>query len=274
MATDETERTLHALADSLYRSEQSRKPVQPITEAFPPLTLEQAYRVQQINAERRLGMGQKLVGHKIGLTAKVMQELFNVSEPDYGHLFDNMVHEASEALDLSELIDPQIEVEPAFILSRRLKGPGVTAEEVLDATDHIRVCFEVIDSRVVDWRIKLQDTVGDNGSSARVILGSERVGPRSLELDNLDSFLEMDGKIEDRGNPGAILGHPANGVAWLANAISRFGLALEAGHTVLPGTCTKSHRIAGYRSVRGNIEGIGDVSVELVNAPTISRKSA
>jgi 2-keto-4-pentenoate hydratase len=150
-------------------------------------------------------------------------------------------------------------------------GPGVTGEQVLDSTAYISTCFEVIDSRVADWRIKLQDTVADNGSSARVVIGTDRVRPRDLKLDDLDSFIEMDGVVKDRGNTSAILGHPANGVAWLANAISKFGLALEAGHTVLPGTCTRSHRMAGFRTVRGVIEGIGEVSMELVGEPTVRK---
>jgi 2-oxopent-4-enoate hydratase len=267
--SEKTEQVLRRLADSLYRSEETRQPIGPLTEAYPPLTLEQAYRVQQINAERRIGLGQKLVGHKIGLTAQAMRDLFKVSEPDYGHLFDNMVHDHRKPLDLAGLIDPQIECEPAFVLSKRLKGPGVTGEQVLDATAYISTCFEVIDSRVADWRIKLQDTVADNGSSARVVMGPDRVRPRDLKLDCLDSFLEMDGEVKDRGNTSAILGHPANGVAWLANAISKFGLALETGHIVLPGTCTRSHRMAGFRTVRGMIEGIGEVSIRLHGAPTI-----
>lgn len=269
--TGQAESILRALADSLYQAEETRVPIEPLTDSFPALTLEQAYRVQQVNAERRMAMGQALVGHKIGLTAKAMQEQFNVSEPDYGHLFDTMVHDPATPLDLSELIDPQIEVEPAFVLSKRLMGPNVTADDVMAATDYISVCFEVIDSRVVDWRIKLQDTVGDNGSSARVIMGAEKVKPDSLELDNQASVIEMDGKVLERGNTSAILGHPANGVAWLANAISKFGMALEAGHIVLPGTCTRAHRIGGHREVSGHIAGLGDVTVVLENLPAVHK---
>jgi 2-keto-4-pentenoate hydratase len=261
------------LADDLFNAEATRVPIEPLTETFPPLTVDQAYQVQKINADRRVAMGQKVVGHKIGLTAKAMQELFNVSEPDYGHLLNTMVHDAKEPLDMSGLIDPQIEVEPAFVLSKRLMGPGLTSKDVLAATDYISVCFEVIDSRVIDWRIKLQDTVADNGSSARVIMGSKKVKPGKLALDNLASDMELGGTVAERGNTGAVLGHPANGVAWLANAISRFGLALEAGHTVLPGTCTRSRRFAGHGSVLGRIEGLGEVSVKLKNAPAIVKKT-
>lgn len=263
---------LNRLADALYDAEQTRVPIGPLTDAVPELTVAEAYRVQRINAERRMALGQRLVGHKIGLTAKAMQEQFNVSEPDYGHLLEPMIHDASKPLDLSELIDPMIEVEPAFVLSKRLQGPGIDTQAVIDATDYISVCFEVIDSRVADWRIKLQDTVADNGSSARVTIGADRVKPVDLpSLDNLDSVFEMDGEVLAEGNTSAILGHPANGIAWLANAISQYDLALEAGDIVLPGTCTRSHRIGDHKNVRGVISEIGEVSLDLVNMPAITK---
>jgi 2-keto-4-pentenoate hydratase len=136
----------------------------------------EAYRIQQANVERRLSRGERVVGHKIGLTARTMQELFGVSEPDYGHLLDTMLHDEHVPLDLSALIDPQIEVEPAFVLGSRLQGPNVDVADVLAATEYVCVCFEVIDSRIIDWRVRLQDTVADNGSSARVVLGAHKAG--------------------------------------------------------------------------------------------------
>jgi 2-keto-4-pentenoate hydratase len=260
------------IADELHLAEQSRVPIEPLTDAHPHLSIADAYRIQRANAERRIAMGQRVVGHKIGLTAKAMQEQFNVSVPDYGHLLAPMIHDARAPLDLSELIDPMIEVEPAFVLSTRLQGPGVTMDDVLEATDYISVCFEVIDSRIVDWRIKLQDTVADNGSSARVIVGSKKVRPADIAaLNDLDSVFEMDGRVMAEGNTSAILGHPANGIAWLANALSGFNLALEAGDIVLPGTCTRSHRIGGHKHVRGAIDEIGEVELDLANLPSITK---
>lgn len=260
-------------AAALRQAEKSRNPIIPLTESYPGLALEDAYRIQQINVKQRVREGARIVGHKIGLTAKAMQELFGVNEPDYGHLLDSMLHDAAGPLDMESLIDPQIEVEPAFILGKPLKGPGLGIEDVLAATEFVCACFEIIDSRIVDWRIRLQDTVADNGSSARVILGSKRVKPRELSLDDLDTRLEVDGTLVEEGNTRAILGHPANGVAWLANKISEFGVALDAGHIVLPGTCTRSFRIGGHRTATGNIAGLGSVSVELINAPTVPNSS-
>jgi 2-keto-4-pentenoate hydratase len=256
-------------AARLAGAESSRRPIEPLTDEFERLSVADAYRVQQANVQRRLVRGEQIVGHKIGLTAKTMQELFGVSEPDYGHLMDTMVHDARAPLDLSTLIDPQIEVEPAFVLRKRLRGPNVAIAQVLDATDYVCVCFEVIDSRIVGWRIKLQDTVADNGSSARVVLGDGRRDPSDLDLGNLQTDLELDGRIVQTGNTSAILGHPASGVAWLANHIAGFGLALEPGHVVLPGTCTRSVRIGGHREAIGRIAGLGEVSLRLTGAPSV-----
>jgi len=258
-------------ADKLANAELQRRPIEPLTKLFPQLSLLDAYRIQQINAERRTRRGERIVGHKVGLTAKAMQDLFGVREPDYGHLLDTMIHNADEPLDLSELIDPQIEIEPAFILGKRLAGPKIAVDDVLAATEYLSVCFEVIDSRITDWRIKIQDTVADNGSSARVILGSRKMKPSALSLENLETVLEVDGVVVETGNTGAILGHPANGVAWLANTLAEFGVSLEAGEIVLPGTCTRSCRIAGHRLVKGRIAGLGEVSIALENAPFVNK---
>lgn len=264
---------VQAAAALLRDAEGKRQPVAPITERFPGLPVQQAYRIQRLNVERRVAGGDRVVGHKIGLTARAMQELFAVDEPDYGHLLASMIHDATQPLDMSGLIEPQIEVEPAFLLGRPLAGPGVTREDVLAATEFVVCCFEVIDSRIAAWRIKLEDTVADNGSSARVVLGAQHMPVSVLADEGIQTVLEVDGQVVETGNTAAILGHPASGVAWLANALAEFGVALEAGHLVLPGTCTRSYRIAGCRFARGSIEGLGDVSLELTNKPTVARKA-
>jgi len=258
----------------LYGAESSRRPIQPLTSRFPQLTVPEAYRIQQANVERRLKRGEHVVGHKIGLTARAMQEMFGVNEPDYGHLLDTMLHDERVPLDLGTLIDPQIEIEPAFVLGSRLQGPAVGVADVLAATEYVCVCFEIIDSRIIDWRVRLQDTVADNGSSARVVLGAFKADPNTLDLDNLETELELDGVVRETGNTSAILGHPANGIAWLANRISEFGLTLEAGHVVLPGTCTRCVRIGGHARVAGRIEGLGEVTLQLVGAPSVPNKQA
>ena len=144
---------------------------------------------------------------------------------------------------------------------------------MLAATDYVTACFEVIDSRIVDWRIRIQDTVADNGSSARVLLGSRRIRPADLALDGLDTVLSLDGVAVETGNTGAILGHPANGIAWLANNLAAYGVTLEPGAIVLPGTCTRCRRVAGHRRIHGSIVGLGEVELALERAPTVDHSA-
>jgi 2-keto-4-pentenoate hydratase len=258
---------LEQLARDLFEAESERRSIDPLTDSVPDMTLDDAYRIQRINVERRVAAGQKIIGHKIGLTGKPMQEKFAVNEPDYGHLLDTMYQDEREPLNLGELIDPQVEVEPAFVLGKELAGPGLTVDDVITATDYVVVCFEVIDSRITDWRIRLADTVADNGSSARFTLGTEKIGPDGLELDNLDTVLEVDGHVVETGNTKAIMGHPAKGIAWLGNKVADFGIVLEAGHVVLPGTCIRSFRIAGHRRATGRIAGLGAVTLNIEGTP-------
>jgi 2-keto-4-pentenoate hydratase len=258
---------LAQLASDLFDAEFERRSIEPLTDSYPDLTLEDAYRIQQLNIERRTAAGEKIVGHKIGLTGRPMQKKFGVNEPDYGHLLDSMYHDERKPLNLGELIDPQVEVEPAFILGKDLAGPGLTIDDVIDATDYIVTCFEVIDSRITDWRIKLPDTVADNGSSSRFTLGAQKTSPDGLALDDLETILEVDGDIVEAGNTKEILSHPANGIVWLGNKLAEFGIVLEAGHVVLPGTCLRSFRIAGHRQARGRIAALGDVTLNVEGAP-------
>jgi 2-keto-4-pentenoate hydratase len=263
-------RDLPALARRLAEAERSREPVGPLTGDVPDLSVSDAYEIQRLNAAERVGAGQLIRGHKIGLTAQVMRELFGVDEPDYGHLFDTMFVTAGSTLDLSTLIDPQIEVEPAFLLGAPLSGPGVGVADVLAATSWIIPAFEIIDSRIRDWDIKLQDTVADNGSSALVVLGPDRRRPDEIPLDDLATALFLDGRQVERGNTSAILGHPAAGVAWLANAVGEYGVRLEAGQIVLPGTATRSHRIAGHRTARADIDQLGSVTLSFTGEPKVA----
>jgi 2-keto-4-pentenoate hydratase len=258
---------LAKFADELHEAELARRPMESLTKRFTGLTAEDAYRIQLMNIQRRVAAGERIIGHKIGLTARAMQIKFNVDTPDYGHLMDTMVLTPGMALDMSELIDPQIEVEPAFVLGRELAGPGVTLDDVMQAIEYTCVCFEVIDSRITNWAIKLQDTVADNGSSSRLLLGAARIDPNDVALDNLATDLEVDGRVVESGNTNAILDHPGNGVVWLANAVAKFGVVFEAGHIILPGTSTRSFRLSGCKVARGRIAGLGEVELRLSGKP-------
>jgi 2-keto-4-pentenoate hydratase len=252
---------LAELAALLAGAEAARAPIEPLTAEAPDLSVAQAYTVQRLNVDRRVAAGARVRGHKIGLTAASMQELFGIDEPDYGHLLDDMfVLEGSE-IPTCELISPRVEVEAAAILGRELRGPGVTVADVIRAVDWLVAAIEVIDSRVADWRIGLADTIADNGSSARVVIAGRPVRLADVDLRRMPVRVEIDGEIVSCGVTGMVLGNPLSAIAWLANALGRQGVALEAGHVVLPGTPLPAIPVAPGMHARGVFDGLGDVDV-------------
>jgi 2-keto-4-pentenoate hydratase len=182
-----TNEDLISLADALMQAERDRKPVPPLTDTFPDMTDEEAYEIQLLNVRRRVERGGKIRGHKIGLTAKAMQELFGVDEPDYGHLFDDMFEYEAMTVRTERYIAPRVEIETAFILGRTIEGSNVTVADVIRAVEWVVPSIEIIDSRIRDWRIKLADTIADNGSSAGVVLGARPVRVSDLDLRNLSA---------------------------------------------------------------------------------------
>ena len=180
MSLNETE--LSKAAQKLIAASRDLKPIDPFTETYPNITIGEAYRIQIITVERRVSEGRKVVGKKIGLTSPTMQQMFNVTEPDYGHLLDDMLVYQGEELSTSRLLQPRIEGEIAFVLERDLMGPGITPTDVIRATAGVIAALEIIDSRIRDWKIKIQDTVADNASSAAFVLGSKFVPLTDLDL--------------------------------------------------------------------------------------------
>jgi 2-keto-4-pentenoate hydratase len=250
-----------ALAARLADAEASRAPIEPLTAEAPDLSVAQAYAIQRANVARRLAAGARVRGHKIGLTAPSMQELFGIDEPDYGHLLDEMfVLEGSE-IPISELISPRVEVEAAAILGRDLPGPGVTVADVIRAVECVVASIEVIDSRIAEWRIGLADTIADNGSSARVVIAGRPMRLADVDLRRMPVRVEVDGAIVSCGVTGMVLGNPLSAIAWLANALGRQGVTLEAGHVVLPGTPLPAIPVVPGMHVRGVFDGLGDVDL-------------
>jgi 2-keto-4-pentenoate hydratase len=221
--------------------------------------VEDAYRIQLLNVKRRLADGRKIVGKKIGLTSPAMQTMFGVGEPDYGHLLDDMLIHQGEGLKVEQLIQPRVEGEIAFILDRDLKGPGVTPTEVLRATAGVVAALEIIDSRIKDWKIKIQDTVADNASSAAFVVGSKMVSVTGLDLRHVGFVLTKNGRLSSLGAGAAVLGSPAQAVAWLANKMGEFGVALNAGEIVLSGAACAAVPISAGDSVHLVVDRIGEV---------------
>jgi 2-keto-4-pentenoate hydratase len=259
-----SEDIIRQISQELYRAEKERKPVAPLTERHPGLEIDDAYRIQLGVVEMKKADGSKVVGKKIGLTSKAMQKMLNVDQPDYGHIFGNTVIEDGASFPVKELIQPKIEPEVAFILDRDLKGPGVTAMQVMLATRFVVPALEIIDSRVEGWRIKLADTIADNASSARVVLGGPPKAIDQVDLRLIGMVMEKNGEVAQTGAGAAVLGHPANAVAWLANAIGRFGVTLSAGEVVMPGAISGAVDVAAGDTVRASFHGLGTVSVRFV----------
>ena len=266
---DSTQRT--TAAELLWAAERDLTPISPLTETFPAIDVVDAYEVQLINIRRKIAAGARVRGHKVGLSSPVMQQMMGVDEPDYGHLLDSMVLGQDAPVPAAAYCYPRIEVEIGYVLGSPLPGAGCTEADVLAATEYIVPTFELIDSRITDWRIKLADTIADNASAAGVILGEGRRTPAELaaadiDLANIDAVLYQGGAGGSggteiaRGNTSAVLGNPTACVAWLARKVADFGVKLEAGHLILPGSCTRAIDARAGTTFRAEFAGLGTVT--------------
>ena len=221
--------------EHLLHAEQTKKSVTPLTDLYPSLTVHEAYQVQLKAIDQKVKAGQKIVGKKIGLTSFAMQELLGVDQPDYGHLLDSMSVTNKGSIAVDSLFEPKVEGEIGFVLNKDLKGPNVTAEDVLAATEFIIPALEIVDSRIVNWKIKLQDTIADNASCGLYVLGEEKFTVNGLDLTKIKMNLYKNGELMNKGTGADVLGHPATCVAWLANKLSEYNVLLKAGEVILSG---------------------------------------
>ncbi|MEM0030962.1 MAG: fumarylacetoacetate hydrolase family protein [Candidatus Geothermarchaeota archaeon] len=259
-----TQDDLFRIAEALYEAQQMRNPIDPITEIYPNITVEEAYKIQLINIDKRTRQGQKIIGKKIGLTSKSMQKLFGVNEPDYGHLTDTMYVDDHGFMRLSELIQPRIEAEIAFILKDNLKGPGVTVVDVLRAVEGVVPALEVIDSRIKNWKIKIQDTIADNASAAKFVIGNKISKITDTDLRTVGMIFEVNGDIVATASGAAVLGNPLIAIAWLANKLAQYNTYLKAGEIILSGSLIAAVEIRPGDYVRATFDRLGDVSVKFV----------
>ncbi|WP_423739383.1 2-oxo-hept-4-ene-1,7-dioate hydratase [Deinococcus koreensis] len=233
------------LAAELDRAEQTGVPLSPFSERFPGMTIPDAYAVQRAWVARKLGGGRRLIGHKIGLTSRAMQLASQITEPDYGALLDDMLFEANGDIPLSRFVAPKVEVELAFLLSSDLRGPGVSVFDVLRATEYVTPAAEIIDARIervsraTGKPRRVQDTISDNAANAGVIVGGRAVRPADIDLRWAAALCIRNGVIEETGVAAGVLGHPAAGIAWLANRLAPHGEGLRAGELVLAGSFTR-----------------------------------
>jgi len=251
--------------EELYRALRERFTVPPLTDREPSITIDDAYRIQLAIVARKLEReGVRHVGKKIGVTSEVVQTMFSVDQPDFGHLTSEMMLRDGDTVPTERMIQPRAEGEIAFVLKRDLRGPGLEPADVLAATDCVKACFEIVDSRIRDWKIKIQDTVADNASCGVFVLGDRVVDPRDVDLNTCGMVLEKNGEIVATGAGAAALGAPANAVAWLANTLGALGMALNAGEVILSGSLAAMVPVKAGDSLRVSIGGIGGCSVRFV----------
>lgn len=250
--------------DELFQALQNRQAVAPITEREPDIRIEDAYQIQLRMIQRRIDGGEQVVGKKIGVTSKIVMDMLKVNQPDFGHLLSGMVFNEGEPVRISTLIAPRAESEVAFIMARDLQGPGITAADVLRATDCVMPCFEIVDSRIRDWKIKIQDTIADNASCGVLTLGGVRRSPRQLDLALAGMVLEKNGEIVSTTAGASVQGSPVNAVAWLANTLGRLGIGLKAGDVILSGSQSPLVPVVAGDSLVCSVGGLGSTSVRFV----------
>ncbi|BBX34201.1 2-keto-4-pentenoate hydratase [Mycolicibacterium mageritense DSM 44476 = CIP 104973] len=247
------------LAADLAQAERSRVPMSPLTDRYADIDVVDAYEIQLINIRRRVAEGARVIGHKVGLSSKAMQDMMGVDEPDYGHLLDEMQVFEDTPVKSANYLYPRVEVEVGFILADDLPGAGCTEEDVLAATAAFAPAIELIDTRITNWQIKLCDTIADNASSAGWVLGQARVSPKDIDIRNIDAVLTNHGEVVAEGRSDAVLGNPVTAVAWLARKVEGFGVRLKAGDIVLPGSCTRAIDAPAGSDFVADFAGLGSV---------------
>lgn len=261
------------IARRLRAAEQSRKPIRQLSLDYPDMTVEDAYAVQRALIDLKLGEGRVLKGRKIGLTSKVMQRTVSIDEPDYGALFDDMFYEDGGHVPVGRFIQPRVEVELAFILGEPLCGPTVTLFDVLRATEFVTPALEILDARVqmsdpeTGHRRTIVDTIADNAADAGLVLGGRVVRPMDVDLRWVAALLTRNGTIEESGVAAAVLNHPGNGVAWLANRLAPYGDSLHQGDVILSGSFTTPVFAEPGDSFVADYGPLGSVSVVFDRKP-------
>jgi len=247
------------LAADLAQAERSREPIAPLTAAYPDIDVVDAYEIQLINIRQRVAEGARVLGHKVGLSSKAMQQMMGVDEPDYGHLLDEMQVFEDTPVKAGRYLYPRVEVEVGFILADDLPGADCTEDDVLAATAALVPSIELIDTRITDWKIKLCDTIADNASSAGFVLGEARVSPADVDVQMIEAVLTRNGDLIAEGRSDAVLGNPVTAVAWLARKVESFGVRLRKGDIVLPGSCTRAIDVHAGDEFVADFAGLGAV---------------
>lgn len=251
-------------SDKLLEAERNRIGIPPITESIKDLSIKDAYLIQLEIVNEKLSQGHSITGKKIGLTSEAMQKLLKVNEPDYGHLLSSMEITNGET-KREDYLKPRVEAEIAFVLKKAIKGPNITVDDVLDATDYVVGSIEIVDSRIENWQIKLLDTIADNASSAKYVLGNVKRKIEEVDLREIEMHLYKNGEQMNSGKGSDVLGNPAACVAWLANRLADFNIGIEAGEVVLSGALSAAlDAEQGDRFVADFGEAFGKIELHFV----------
>lgn len=263
-ATVTEKEIIRELSERLWQASETRLPIAPLTDTEEGLTIDDAYAIQMEIVARRLAKKDSISGKKIGLTSEGIQKQMGVNEPDYGHLFASMDYSDTGTLPFAKFVYPKIEAEIAFCLKEDLTGGKVSADDVRRATAYVAPAFEIVDSRVADWKIKLIDTVSDNASSGAYVLGPARVDIKDLDLRKVRMRMYKDTELISEGTGAAVLGDPCISVAWLSNRLWDYGVTLKAGEIILSGAFTAAPPAAKGERFRADFDILGSVSANFV----------
>ena len=253
---------IQQISGLLFDSLQNCSTIEPITKSYPEITIDDAYEISKRFLSLRENNGEKIVGKKIGVTSEVVQKMLGVNQPDFGFLTDKMQIENKSTYKISQqLIQPRAEAEIAFVLNKNLKGPGIKKEDVLLATEKIFPCFEIVDSRINNWQIKIQDTIADNASCGVFLLGDGSNYRNDYELHKLEVKVSKNGEHLSSGFGSAVQGHPAEAVAWLANTLGKYNIPLLKGEIILSGSLVPLEPAMSGDHFYMELIGIGDCEV-------------
>ena len=253
--------------DELYSALIDLRTVPNLRDRVPGIDITDAYAIQSRMVQRQLDAGQTIVGKKVGATSAAVMTLLGLDEPDFGQLLSGMVYNDGDTIKLDSLIQPRAEGEIAFVLKRDLAGPGVTAVDVLRATDYVVPCFEIVDSRIDDWDIKVVDTIADNASCGAYVLGSQRTDPLDIDLALVGMTIDVRqpgdtvGELIATGAGAAVKGSPVNSLIWLANTLGELGIPCRAGEVILTGSLSIMAWVKDPQTITCEFGGLGSCSV-------------
>jgi 2-oxo-hept-3-ene-1,7-dioate hydratase len=259
-----TSTQIEQIAAELAEADRTHGVIPRITARFPGATIDDSYAIQGVWRDAQIASGRRLVGRKIGLTSKAMQQATGITEPDYGVMFDDTVHDSGADIPFANFSNVRVEVELAFVLKHPLEGPDCTLDDALAAIDYAVPALEVLNSHIELEGRTIVDTISDNAAYGAMVLGTVRKRPDEIDLRWVPGVLSRNGEIEETGVAAGVLGHPATGVAWLANKFHQHGARLEAGEIILAGSFTRPMWVSKGDTVLCDYREMGTIECRFI----------